>query len=114
MYIELVINPCHVTFNCSQVTHTVLVRVSCNLVQENAQIPCTAENETISKTVKNSKLVEPLLRNRDQNITQNEHVYAICGWQEVAGGVTSGRFAKTVVICTNRKHTHDFPVPLNT
>ena len=40
--------------------------------------------------------VEPLSRNRDANVTQNGHVYAICCQPEVAGDVTSGENAKTV------------------
>ena len=35
------------------------------------------------------ELLEPLSRNRDPNLTQNEHVYAICCRVEVAGDVIS-------------------------
>ena len=41
-----------------------------------------------------SKSVEPLLRNRDPNMNQNEQVYAICYRPEVAGDVTSSRNVK--------------------
>ena len=41
------------------------------------------------------KLVEPLSRNRDPNITQNEHFYAICYWLEVDDDVISGWNIKT-------------------
>ena len=42
--------------------------------------------------------VEPLSRNRDQNTSQNEHVYAICCRPQVglAGDVISGENIKTI------------------
>ena len=36
------------------------------------------------------------MRNRHQNMTQNEHVYAICWLLEVAGDVISSADVKTV------------------
>ena len=42
------------------------------------------------------KSIEPLSRNRDPHMTQNEHVYAICCRQEVGDDVISSRNAKTV------------------
>ena len=42
-----------------------------------------------------SESVEPLSRNRDPNMTQNEHVYAICCRSEVAGDVVSSENVKT-------------------
>ena len=44
-----------------------------------------------------SELVESLLRNRDPNLTQNEHVYAICCRPEVADVVLSSENIKTIV-----------------
>ena len=43
-----------------------------------------------------SELVEPLSRNRQPNMTKNEHVYAICYRLEVAGDVISGENFRTV------------------
>ena len=43
-----------------------------------------------------SELVEPLSINRDPNITQIEHVIAICCRPEVGGDVVSGESVKTV------------------
>ena len=43
-----------------------------------------------------SKSAKPLSRNRDPNMTKNEHVYAICSRQNIAGGVISGRNVKTI------------------
>ena len=40
--------------------------------------------------------LEPLSSHRDSNITQNEHVYAICCRPEVAGNVVSGENVKTI------------------
>ena len=37
-----------------------------------------------------------LLRNRDQNMTQNEHFYATCCQPEVDGDVMSGGNVKTI------------------
>ena len=42
-----------------------------------------------------SESIEPLSRNRDHNMAQNEHVYAICCRPEVAGDVISGEDVKT-------------------
>ena len=42
------------------------------------------------------KSVEPLSRNRDPNITQNEHVYAICSRPEVAGDVISSENVRAI------------------
>ena len=39
---------------------------------------------------------EPLSRNRDTNLTQNEYVYAICCRPEVAGDVISGGNVKII------------------
>ena len=39
---------------------------------------------------------QPLSRNRNPNMTQNEHVYAICYRLEVDGDAISGRNVKTV------------------
>ena len=43
-----------------------------------------------------SESIEPLPRNRDPNITQNEHFNAICSRPEVAGDVISGNDVMTV------------------
>ena len=43
-----------------------------------------------------SKSVKLLLRNCDPNMTQNEHVYAICSRLEVGGDVISGENVKNV------------------
>ena len=43
-----------------------------------------------------SESVEPLLRNRDPNMRQEEHVYAICCRPKVAYDVISGRNVKTI------------------
>ena len=43
-----------------------------------------------------SQSVEPLLRNRDPNMTQNEHVYAICCRPEEGDDVISGQNGKTI------------------
>ena len=51
---------------------------------------------TVSKPLTFSESVEPLSRNRDPNLTQNEHVYAIFCRPEVAGDVVSGGNVKTV------------------
>ena len=40
--------------------------------------------------------MEPLSRNIDPNVTQNEHVYAIWGRPEVAGDVVSGVNVQTM------------------
>ena len=40
--------------------------------------------------------VEPLSRNRDPDMTQNEHVYTICCRPEVAGDVISSENVKTI------------------
>ena len=37
-----------------------------------------------------SKSIEPLSRHGDANVTQNEHVYAMCCRPEVAGDIISG------------------------
>ena len=43
-----------------------------------------------------SESVEPLSRHGDQNLTQNEHVYAICCRPEAAGDVISGENIQTI------------------
>ena len=43
-----------------------------------------------------SESVEPLSRNRDPNMTQNEHVYAICCRPEVSGDVISSENVETI------------------
>ena len=43
-----------------------------------------------------SESVEPLSRNLDANVTQNEYVYAICCRPKVAGDVISGRNVTTI------------------
>ena len=43
--------------------------------------------------------VEPLSRNRDPNMTQNEYVYAICCRPEAAGDVISSGTLKTIEGC---------------
>ena len=43
-----------------------------------------------------SESVEPLSRNRHPNITQNEHVCAICCRPEVSGDVISNKNIKTI------------------
>ena len=43
-----------------------------------------------------SESVEPSSRNRDPNMTKNEHVYVIFCRPEVAGVVVSGRNVKTI------------------
>ena len=43
-----------------------------------------------------SNMLLPLSRNRDPNMTQNEHVYAICCRPEVAGDVISGGRVNTI------------------
>ena len=43
-----------------------------------------------------SESVESLSRNRDPNMTQNEHFHVICCRPEVAGDVISGRNVKTI------------------
>ena len=43
-----------------------------------------------------SESVEPLSRNRDPNLIQNENVNAICGRPEVVGDVISGEHIKTI------------------
>ena len=43
-----------------------------------------------------SESVEPLSRNRNPNMTQNEHVYAIWCRPDVAGDVISGQNVKTI------------------
>ena len=53
---------------------------------------------TVSKTVNLLESVEPLMRNRDLDMTsQNEYVYTICCRLEVAGDIISGENVKTVV-----------------
>ena len=42
-----------------------------------------------------SKPIEPLSRNRDLNVIQNEHVYAICCRRKVDNDVISGKNVKT-------------------
>ena len=42
-----------------------------------------------------SKSDEPLARNRDPNVTKNEHVYAICSQPEVVVDVISGEDSDT-------------------
>ena len=42
-----------------------------------------------------SESVQPLSRNRQPNMTQNEHAYTICCRHEVAGDVISGENVKT-------------------
>ena len=42
------------------------------------------------------KSIEPLTRNRDLNMTQNEHVYAICCRPEEGGDVILGQHVKTL------------------
>ena len=42
-----------------------------------------------------SKSVEPLMRNHDQKLTRNEHVYAICNRPGVADNIISGNATKT-------------------
>ena len=43
-----------------------------------------------------SESLESLSRNRDPNMTQNEHVYSICCRPEVAGNVISHEAVKTI------------------
>ena len=43
-----------------------------------------------------NRLVEALSRSRDPNMTQNEHVCAICCQPEVAGDGVSGENVKTI------------------
>ena len=43
-----------------------------------------------------SESVEPSSRNRDQNMTKNQHVYAICCRPEVAGDAFAGANVKTI------------------
>ena len=45
-----------------------------------------------------SESVEPLSRNCDPNMTQNEHVYTISCRPEVAGGVIFGENVRTVEV----------------
>ena len=58
------------------------------------------KNESLESHFQNCKLfsesVEPLLRNRDSNMTQNEHGYAICCRPEIAGEVVSRENVKTL------------------
>ena len=59
-----------------------------------------SENEALEQQFPTSKTfsesVEPLSRNRDSNITQNEHVYPICCWPKVAGDIMSGENEKAI------------------
>ena len=62
---------------------------------------CTKGNEvlqSVSKTANFSESVEPLSRNRDTNLTQNEHVDEICWCPEAAGDVISGVNLKTIEV----------------
>ena len=45
--------------------------------------------------LKTVKLVEPVPRNVDLNMTPNRHMYTICGGQEVADGVIADQDVKT-------------------
>ena len=58
--------------------------------------------KSLNHSFKNCKLsesVEPLSKNRHPNITQNEHVYAVCCRPEVAGEVISGENVNTTDGC---------------
>ena len=50
----------------------------------------------LSNAVDRFKLVELLSRNRNLNMTQNQHVYAICCRSNADGDVISGRNVKTI------------------
>ena len=61
----------------------------------------TIGNEALNHCFQNckkkfSKSVELLSRNRDCNMTLNEHVYAICCRPDVAGDVISGENVKSI------------------
>ena len=55
-----------------------------------------APESTFTKLLTFSNSVEPLARNRDQNMTKNVHVYAIFYRPEMANDLISVRNVKTV------------------
>ena len=53
-------------------------------------------NETLESPFPKQKTVEPLSINRDHNMTQNGHVYAICDRAEVAVVIIFGRIVDII------------------
>ena len=68
--------------------------------EQKCLIVCLRRNEALElqfgKLLTSSESVEPLSRNRDQNMTQNLHVCTICNQPEVVYAVISGKNVKTI------------------